>query len=130
MPAGRPTIFTEAILHKLEEAFAIGATDSEACFYADVSTGAFYNYQDRNPEFLERKNALKERPVLLARQTVVKSMETDASTAKWYLEKKKATEFATKAEVDVTSNGETVGQPLDANMLTQFLMTVQDGTKR
>lgn len=114
----------------MEEAFAIGATDSEACFYADVSTGAFYNYQDRNPEFLERKNALKERPVLLARQTVVKSMETDASTAKWYLEKKKATEFATKAEVDVTSNGETVGQPLDANMLTQFLMTVQDGTKR
>jgi len=35
-----------------------------------------------------------------------------------------------RTEQDITSNGETVAQPIDANMLTQFLMQVQDGTKR
>lgn len=130
MPAGRPSVITKEVLRKLEHAFAVGASDREACFYADVSTTAFYEYQERHPEFAERKNALKERPVLVARQSVVKSMESDGTLALKYLERKAKAEFGLRNEVDVTSNGETVGQPLDANMLTQFLMQVQDGTKR
>lgn len=35
-----------------------------------------------------------------------------------------------QAELDVTSNGETVAQPVDMDMLTQFMLTVKDGTKR
>lgn len=38
--------------------------------------------------------------------------------------------WAAKAELDLTSNGETVGQPIDENLLTQFLMNIQENTKR
>lgn len=99
MPAGRPTVMTETVVKKLEEAFAIGASDAEACFYADITKQTLYNYQEKNPEFIDRKEALKERPVLLARQTVLKAMETDPQTARWFLERKRKAEFASRSEL-------------------------------
>lgn len=121
MPAGRPTKMTELTVKKLEEAFAIGATDAEACFYADISKETLYTYQDKNPYFLDRKNALKHRPVLLARQTVVKNMETDPLTARWYLERKVKKEFSTRTETDITSNGNDVGLGITPDQAEQLL---------
>lgn len=111
MPAGRPSKFSEITLQKLNEAFAIGASDPEACFYADVSTTAFYNYQQLHPQFVERKNALKQRPVLLARQTILKNMEADPVTARWYLERKAKSEFAARTEL-TGKDGKDLPQPI------------------
>jgi hypothetical protein len=120
MPAGRPTIFTDSALHKLEEAFAIGASDTEACFYADVGTSALYNYQKEHPEFVERKNALKERPVLLARQTVVKAIETDSDLAFKYLERKRKHEFASRTEI-TGADGDTLIPEFTSDQAEQLL---------
>lgn len=98
MPAGRPTVFTVDVLHKLEEAYAFGASDKEACFYANVAPSALYGYQERNPEFVERKEALKQRPILAARKKVIEDIEQDVVTAKWYLERKMNKEFATRTK--------------------------------
>lgn len=35
-----------------------------------------------------------------------------------------------KFEIDITTNGNDITAPVDANMLSQFLMNVQDNTKR
>lgn len=96
---GRPTVMTPEVVNKLEEVFALGGTDSEACFYAGISKQTLYNYQEINPDFIDRKEALKERPVLLARQTVVKAMKDDPLTARWYLERKLKGEFAQRTEM-------------------------------
>lgn len=106
--AGRPTVMTPEVVKKLEEAFALGCTDLEACFYADISKHTLYNYQNINPEFTDRKEALKERPVLLARACVVKALEAgkvEANSAHAkigldYLSKKKRNEFAERKEQD------------------------------
>ncbi len=97
-PVGRPTVMTPEIISKLEEVFAIGGSDLEACFYAGISHESLYKYQRENPEFTERKEALKERPILKARQTIVKSLD-DPINAKWYLERKKKKEFAQRNEL-------------------------------
>lgn len=124
MPAGRPTKFDESTLQKLNEAFAIGASDKEACFYADVSPAALYNYQEKHPEFVERKEALKERPVLLARQTVLKSMESDPATARWYLERKSRQEFATRTEVEQSGELNLKLKDLEDNQLDARLEAI------
>lgn len=99
-PEGRPTKMTPETISKLEEAFAIGASDSEACFYADISNQVLYNYQTSHPEFVERKERLKERPVLLARQAVMKGLENnDSALGMKYLERRKPKEFATRQEL-------------------------------
>lgn len=38
--------------------------------------------------------------------------------------------WAAKQEVDLTSLGESVAQPIDQNLLTQFLMNIEHDTKR
>ena len=82
MPGGRPTVVTKSVLLKLEQAFLLGCTDLEACFAANISKSTLYKYCDENPEFSERKEALKKRPVYMARAVVVDALaEGDRVTA-------------------------------------------------
>ena len=99
MPAGRPTKMTAGLVEKLEYAFSIGCTDEEACFYADINKATLYNYQDKHPEFIDRKNALKTRPVFLARESVIKGFRGDPSHALRFLERKVKGEFSLRTEM-------------------------------
>jgi len=99
---GRPTSVTTEVIGKLEQAFAIGASDKEACFYANINPDTLYAYQKKYPQFSERKEALKLRPILAARQKVIDDINKDVNTAKWYLERKLKSEFSTKSESDTT----------------------------
>ena len=99
---GRPTVVTEMVLQKLEEAFSIGCSDKEACVYANISERTLYYYQDSNPDFLQRKQLLKEKVVLLARQTVAKAIQNgDEKSAQWLLERKKRKEFAVRTQMEL-----------------------------
>lgn len=96
---GRPTVMTPENIAKLEQAFSLGATDLEACFFAGIGKTALYEYQEKNPEFAERKAALKDKLVLKSRQVVASALEEgDKQTAQWYLERKKKDEFSQRQE--------------------------------
>lgn len=84
---------------KLEEAFAIGASVSEACYYADISRQTYYNWEKENPELKEKFDRLKEKPVLKARQTIAKDLDKP-ETARWFLERKMKKEFSLRTEID------------------------------
>ena len=99
---GRPTVMTEAIVSKLEEAFSIGCSVIEACVYANIGRATLYRYMDANPEFRDRIKELQEKPVLLARQVVLKAMQGgDEKTAQWLLERKKRKEFAVRTQMEL-----------------------------
>lgn len=98
-PIGRPTVMTEETIRKLEEIFALGGTDAEACFYANISKESLYAYCREHPEFTDRKEGLKDNPVLKARRTVVKALD-DPKDAQWYLERKRKGEFSIKQELE------------------------------
>jgi len=95
---GRPTVFTPEAILKLEQAFAIDATVTEACSYADVSLNAFYEHLKTHPEFQERIDRLRDKPILKARQTIVQGLD-DPENSKWYLERKRKKEFSTRQEL-------------------------------
>lgn len=113
---GRPSVMTQETINKLEQAFAMGCSDREACLFADISTQPLYDYQIEHPEFAERKKLLKSKPIMLARQTVIKAVagspavydkdrnlireevKADPDLAFRYLERKARDEFATRVE--------------------------------
>jgi len=97
--AGRPSVINPETLRKLEEAFALGCTDNEACCYADIGKTALYEYQIKNPKFTERKETLKQRPVLLARSELVKGLKGNPELALKYLERKLKSEFSLRTEL-------------------------------
>lgn len=95
---GRPPKINKDVLKQLESVFTIGGTDEEACLYADISMQTLYNYQKENPEFIDRKKLLKNKPLLKARKTVVENLHI-IKHAKWYLERKNKKEFSLRYEV-------------------------------
>lgn len=90
---GRPTVMTPDVLSKLEDAFMFCFTDEEACLYAGISTTAFYNYQLENPEFKERKKALRLHPNLSAKKELVEGIKGNINQARWWAQNKMGDEF-------------------------------------
>lgn len=90
---GRPSKITQNTISKLESAFSYGCSDREACLLADIGEQTLYDYQNKNPEFKQRKELLKSKPILKARMTVVNNLESDANLAFKYLERRKRDEF-------------------------------------
>ena len=102
--AGRPPKIDKDTLGKLESAFKMGATDREACYYANINPDTLYEYQKKNPNFTEQKEAWKQNPVLKAKHTIYKNLD-DAKTAQWYLERKCKEEFSTQSKLELESKG-------------------------
>ncbi len=112
--AGRNTLMTEDKVKELEGYFSVGATDLEACFLAGISKQTLYNYQEKYPEFVDRKEALKNMPKYKAKKNIVGELDKgDKDISKWYLERKD-NDF--KNKTDITSNDETLNP-----VLVQFL---------
>jgi len=77
----------QATLQKLEKAFSAGMSDLEACYFADVSQNDFREYLKMNPEFAEKREALKQVPVMIARQTVLRAIKKDPKIALEFLDR-------------------------------------------
>lgn len=108
---GRPTVMTKEVLTKLEEAFLIGCSDTEACFYAGISTRTLYRYEEQNEDFCRRKEELKSNPFLIARQAVIKEIENENNPKRGelaikYLERTKRDEFSLRRENVVSERRE------------------------
>lgn len=100
---GRPTVMTEEVIAKLEDAFSNGATDLQACFLANISKDSLYRYIQDNPEFSDRKEALKDMVAYQAKTNIRLSLLADdeklkIETSKWYLERKDK-EFKPKSDI-------------------------------
>jgi hypothetical protein len=102
--AGRPSEFTDEVVKKLEESFAIDATVEEACFYANISRQTYYNNVKEGSVLFDRFQRLRERPVLLARQTAVSKITESYANAMDYLKRKRRKEFGDEAAVAATLN--------------------------
>lgn len=106
----RPTKMTPEIVGKLEYAFSIGASIEEACFYADIHKDTYYEWVKKNPELSDRFNQLRERPVFIARESVVKGLQKDPRLAMDYLSRKAKKEFGNN--VDITTDGKELPTPI------------------
>lgn len=96
---GRPTVFGQDTVHKLEQAFAIGCTVEEACFVSGVSRSAYYKRLEDDVHFMDKMKRAKLFMVIQARHTVCKAIQAgDISTSLWYLERKRKDEFSLKSE--------------------------------
>lgn len=110
---GRPTVMTDEVISKLEEAFSVGATDLQACFYAEISKESLYRYQKANPEFRERKEGLKNNLQFIAKNVLANSIETkkNEQDAKWLLERKEKKDYSTRTE-STGADGEAIEKSL------------------
>lgn len=124
---GRATVMTEQVIDKLEEAFSWGCSDVEACLWAGIAPATLYKYQERNPDFAERKAELKETPILLARKTVISGVKKDPKLALDFLGRKAKKEFGTN--VDITTNGKELPTPILGGLTKQDALQADNSTE-
>lgn len=97
-------------LVKLEQAFAIGCTDKQACGYADISETQLYYFERKNPKFTSKKAVLKDTLILKAKQAVANTVGSSYQNAMDYLKRKEREEFGDN--VDHTNKGEKFDYPV------------------
>lgn len=97
---GRPTVVTPEVVRKLEQAFAIDATVTEACSYAGISRDTFYRWREQNPELSDKLESLREQPVLAMRQAAIKLGTAAYTTSMDYLSRKRPDEFGNRSKVE------------------------------
>lgn len=100
---------TPETVKKLEEVFAIDGTVEEACYYADISKQTYYNWIDEFPKMKEQFDRLRNRPILKARQEVIKGLN-NYQNAMDYLKRKKRKEFGDN--VDLTTLNKELPTPI------------------
>ena len=106
MAGGQPTKMTPETVKVLEEAFMLGCSDQEACFCAGISKQTLYNYQAKHPEYVDRKEVLKQNPFYLARRVTVDALlDNDRAMASKVLDRKEGSKLALTAAVQVTIAG-------------------------
>lgn len=122
LDTGRPTKLTPETIDKLRTAFLMGCSDIEACLYADISKTALYNYQQKNPSFVDQKEQWKEQLTLKARTVIANALNNkDENTAKWYLERKAKNEFNTRTELTGANGGSiSVTQNIDIEKVKEL----------
>ena len=95
---GRPPKNREAIMEKLLFAFSYDCTIGEACYYAEIDEKTYYKILEEYPEFIQKINRARNRPIFKARQSVINSFD-DPNIALKYLERKAKAEFSTRQEL-------------------------------
>lgn len=96
---GRPTVFDQDTVHKLEQAFAIGCTVEEACSISGVSRSAYYKRLEDDVHFMDKMERAKLFIVIQARHTVCRAIRNgDVKTSMWYLERKRKSEFSQSSD--------------------------------
>lgn len=93
---------TDETVMKLQQAFAIDASVEEACYYADISRETYYRWIKENPILYDKFERLRNKPVLVARQTVANKIPESYQNAMDYLKRKKKLEFGDS--IDVNAN--------------------------
>ena len=97
----------QEVIRKLEQVWSLDGTDAEAALFADISKASLSDYLKKHPAITERKEALKNSPVLKARQVVVTGLNGNPELALKYLERKRSNEFAVKTKTEETGPGRT-----------------------
>ena len=102
---GKPTIRTEEVVRKLEQAAEIDCNISEMCFHADISRETYYQWIKKDKKFADRIERIRKKPFVNAKLTLQKAIaKGDADMALKFLERRSKEEYSPRQEVSASVN--------------------------
>ena len=101
---GRPTVFTEDVIRKIEEVAALDGSVEEMAFYAGIEKGTLYKKLESDKDFFYKIDRLRQRPILAARQRVILGITESYQNAMDFLKRKRRKEFGDRQEIDQNLN--------------------------
>ena len=116
----RPSILDESIIKKLEEAFKVGSSITQACTHAGISQQDYFNWIKKYERFFERMEGFKNFPYVFSKEAIFKAINSkDPNVSAKY-----ALEFLKRRDPDRKDKQETTN--LDYSFTW---ITIEDATK-
>lgn len=101
---GRPTVFTEEVIEKLQFAFSNDFNDREASFYAGINPSTLSRKLNEDEEFFNKMQPFKAKTRQKAKMVISGALNAgDVRTAQWYAEHRMNDEYSDKTINDVNS---------------------------
>lgn len=87
--SAKQTKLTPTLVTKLKEAFAIGATVQQACYYAEISERTYYRWCEANPVLSQEFNDMRAKLPLAAKANIAGAIQNakDIGLSKWLVER-------------------------------------------
>lgn len=98
-PNWRPTKKTPWLVKKLEEAFKLDSTITEACLFAWITRETYYNWIEHDEDFSDKMDLAKLNPYLKAKKTLINAAWEDYKPAVEFL-KRRDKKYRDKQEID------------------------------
>jgi len=118
---GRPTVMTEIVIGKLEEALKIDCTIWMACSYAGINESTYYDHYKSNPVFSKRMDDAEKYLHLLAHQERAKKIKSGEREAIKEFKKKRDARYKDKSEIDTTVDLNIDWENVSIETLTKML---------
>ena len=102
---GPPSKLTPENKTRIEQIAALDGSVLEMAYYCDVTPQTIYNWIGQDKDLFNRIERLRAKPILAARQRVIKDLNTPEG-ARWFLSKNRRAreDFGEHATVDLTTN--------------------------
>ena len=85
---GRPTVLNKDTVSKLEEAFKLGASVSEACLISGISRDTFYRHFNADSTFSDKMERARSWILVLAKRNIANAIGMgNTKLSVWLLEK-------------------------------------------
>jgi len=97
---------TPEVIGKLEEGASYDCSVPEMCLLAEINPDTYYQWIKKDKKFADRLTALRNKPVLAARTSVVLGLKNNPEFAMKYLERKKKKEFAPMTKLEHSGDGD------------------------
>lgn len=102
-----PTKYNAKMHSNIVAAHQRGLNIEEVCHQVNIAKQTYYDWLELYPKLVDDIERAKTLLIRKSKELLIKAIEDgDTSTAKWYLERKARSEFATQQNVkaDVTTN--------------------------
>ena len=111
------------IVAKLRQAFAVGCTIDEACYYAEIDRATYYRWMNKYPQIKRYLDEMRHRLGLKSKENIAKIIESGDVSNSWrYLERTQPKDYAETQKVE--HSGEiampTEGYPEDEELKREF----------
>lgn len=93
---------TAEIVTKLKEAFAIGATIEQACYYAEISPRTYYRWVEKNPKLSHEFDLMRQKLPLAAKTNLAKAIQEDKDIglSRWLVERRESDSYGEKVKLE------------------------------
>jgi hypothetical protein len=116
------TKLTPEVVSKLKEAFAIGASVAEACFYSEISERTYYRWTEKNEELCQEFERMRQKLPLAAKRNIALAIQAgDLLLSKWLVEHTQPKDYAETQKLE--HSGEVItteGFPEDEELKREF----------